>query len=508
MKKQNNVLGFLSLEKVFCFLLCIMPLVLYFSYWPVIALGSNETMNFELSLPLIWLVIFDITAAVLVFNKKKTKEIIRGWKWLVFPVFLTLTLAYTRDFARGVLEMGVVWLLYIAVLGTSVLWREVCNDGVRRMFWRVSFGAALASCVWCVVQCILDVAGMEQAKTLLCDGCVYKVFGFPHPNGWAAEPQFMGNLLLLPTMVSAYFAFMRSEKERAGLGFLSFRFLLVCFLVFVATIFLTMSRGAIYALVAGAVVLTIMEIWQMRRCRVLWLWPVMLVGFLLALNLQGVLAEVSPTDDTYISGISKVINQVTLGVVDVGGSQVKKNELTERADGEMRDVMDETEDELSTQLDGEVVGTAGEGAVFDGYVEASTDLRLLMWRAALKTWKQNPQTIMFGVGIGGAQRAMYEYGAIDTTREIINNEYITILLETGVVGVVLFAVTLVTVALVVLKRCGVAVPVLFGVMMAYAVSLCFFSGLPNALHIVLFPLMLVAMWYNSDKKLDKREKGG
>jgi len=52
------------LRKLYFGLLYILPAVLFFSYYPVIRFGSNSSMNFELSLPLIWLVIFDIIAFV------------------------------------------------------------------------------------------------------------------------------------------------------------------------------------------------------------------------------------------------------------------------------------------------------------------------------------------------------------------------------------------------------------------------------------------------------------
>ena len=48
------------MKKLLKCLLYIMPLVLFFSYWPVIGLGNSESMNFELSLPLVWLVLFDV----------------------------------------------------------------------------------------------------------------------------------------------------------------------------------------------------------------------------------------------------------------------------------------------------------------------------------------------------------------------------------------------------------------------------------------------------------------
>ena len=53
------------LNKTFKLLLHVLPVVLFFSYYPIISLGSNESMNFELSLPLIWLLVFDVLGFVM-----------------------------------------------------------------------------------------------------------------------------------------------------------------------------------------------------------------------------------------------------------------------------------------------------------------------------------------------------------------------------------------------------------------------------------------------------------
>ena len=70
-----------KLGKIYKYLFLAFPAVLYFSYFPIIALGSSETMNFELSLPLIFLVIFDIVAGILIIGEKKLKYI---WEYNKF----------------------------------------------------------------------------------------------------------------------------------------------------------------------------------------------------------------------------------------------------------------------------------------------------------------------------------------------------------------------------------------------------------------------------------------
>ena len=58
------------LNKYFKCLLYVLPVVLFFSYEPVISLGANASMNFELSIPLIWLVLFDFLVIIMMMKKK------------------------------------------------------------------------------------------------------------------------------------------------------------------------------------------------------------------------------------------------------------------------------------------------------------------------------------------------------------------------------------------------------------------------------------------------------
>ena len=194
------------------------------------------------------------------------------------------------------------------------------------------------------------------------------------------------------------------------------------------------------------------------------MWPVVVLGFLFTLNAQGVMAQVSRTDDTYLTGVAKVINHLSLGVIDL---QVN--------DGEAGGVID---DEAET-------------AVFDGYVEESTDTRLRLSGAAFEVWHQDFATALAGVGLGGAGQALYANGLSPAPKEIVQNQYASLLLESGVVGILLLLVTLGLVVRAIWK--SPLRMVLAALIVAYMVSLCFFSGLPNALHIYLIPMAIYAI---------------
>ena len=565
---------FFKLENWLRFLVYVLPLALMFSYYPIIALGKNETMNLELSVPLVWLVVFDILAVCLMIKRRVLFAVFneRGrWLWLLFPAFLTISVIWSLNILRGILVVGILWLIYVAVYGFFNLRDLFFAEDFRKKFWRAFFGATILVCLWCVLQCILDLAGVSREGSLMCAGCVYQMFGFPHPNGFAIEPQFMGNLLLAPAIVVIYGILINDNsafggrvarlfgspaasannnksnlkqessrgcifyngsggsapktgfraravtvvKNTSGSDSLRFKLLLLLFVI-TATLFLTFSRGAIYAFVVATAFL-LMWVGVQRKS---W-WGVgkvvatVVVAFLFTLNVQGIMAAVSPTNDTYQSGVAKVLNHLSLGIIDVrekkvengenrqaneaetdGGDEseieIEKNDETEKAEE------DGTETNEYKKLEAEVDERAWlikkqeeNSAVFDGYVEGSTDTRIRLSNAAGEVWAKNPTTVWFGVGIGGAGEALYQNGLSPAPKEIIQNEYMSLLLETGLVGISLFVLTMIMVFRT-LWRSSQKI-MLVGLLIAYGATLLFFSGLPNALHIYLIPGLIYSM---------------
>ena len=132
--------------------------------------------------------------------------------------------------------------------------------------------------------------------------------------------------------------------------------------------------------------------------------------------------------------------------------------------------------------------------MFDGYVEESTETRLRLSKAALEIWSQNPTRMLIGVGLGGAGQALYDNNLSPAPKEIVQNEYISLLLETGLVGVSLFMLTIVLLLIAAWRRKTVRAAVL-SLLVAYGVSICFFSGLPNALQIYLLPVVIMMLGF-------------
>lgn len=482
-----------KLNKFFKFLIYILPAVLFFSYYPVIGLGANGSMNFELSLPLLWLILFDVVGLVLMARKKILfRHLKKQWLWVLFPIWLLLSVFWSLNFLRGLLTVGILYLIYFAGYAMWSL-RDAFDNEFKGIFGKWFFSSTLIVCVWCVLQCVLDLAGVSRETSLMCEGCTYVMFGFPHPNGFTMEPQFMGNLLLSPTIVVAWLSLKGAESNvfrewlsRTIIFSRDFRkslkilFPFILLFIFTATLFLTFSRGAIYSLVVGLLFMTVYLIVREKKTRnvvvkrVGLMWGLVVLSFLFTLNLQGLMAQVSPTDDTYSTGVTKVLHHLSLGVIDVRYSEEQP----------VKNYVENSEDKDEKK------------SVFDGYVAGSTDTRIKLSNMAMKIWSKDVRTMFFGVGLGGAGEALYVNGFTYSAKEIVQNQYVSLLVETGVIGVLLLILTLVLVVRFVIKN---SVDLL-GLLVTYGISLLFFSGLPNALHIYLLPMILILISVRNLKK--------
>ena len=533
---------FLCLQFLLKLLIKILPLCLFFSYFPVISLGSSESMNFELSVPLLWLVMFDVVAFLqMVLERKLFKGLREKWAWLLFPVFVTLSLIWSLNRVRGVLTVGIMWLL---VFAGYAMWsfREIFDAEFRAKWLKWLLGSTLFVCGWCLLQCVLDLVGVSRDYSLMCAGCTYQMFGFPHPNGFAIEPQFMGNLLLAPAMVAMWLylgdnlnSVLRGRgssrpssrgSDPSSLGrdlrkplrtplsvvslksyddnsrFLSSNFILFCFFVIIASLFLTFSRGAIYAFTVGLCFMTGYLLVK-KKNRMLFakrmgvIWLIVAGAFLFTLNLQGVMAAVSPTNDTYMSGVAKVLNHLSLGIIDIRGSSENSGgndvEMTKNTEV-IIEKQGEQLVENSVENFGEKVVENSDSieSVFDGYVAESTEVRMQLTHFALRAWSGDVSTVFVGSGIGGAGVKLFNDSLTDSPKEIVQNEYASLMLETGLIGISLFALMLVLIVRIVLKN-PMRIMIL-GLLVAYGVSLLFFSGFANALHIYLLPMVLVFLW--------------
>lgn len=475
------------LRKVYFGLLYLLPAILFFSYYPLLSLGSDSTMNFEFSLPLIWLLIFAPVAFLnLLFVSRAQKPQLPGlsdrrfFLFTLFPLYATLSIFWSTNPTRALLTAGVLWLTFFTVF--AILWITPLlhpSSNFRTLLLKSLLFSTIFVCLFCWVQCILDVFNLPRSATLLCPGCTYTTFGFPHPSGFAIEPQFMGNLLLAPTLLCLFLLVYPNLNSQFKLPT---PFLIFSTLLFSATLFVTMSRGAIYAYGIALIILGIFALVQRQKWQFVLVIPV--ITFSLSLAAQGIFSALSPTSDTFYSGTTKVIHQLSLGIIDLRPTQPVENPVENS----------QSTHENSSATSQNPQNSQDNESMFDGYVAASTNVRLGLNDLAIATWQQTLPHILFGVGLGGAGIAIahaFPEHELALPNAIIQNEPLSLLLETGLIGILLILLAL---FLAFSPRSAFwhhpALPLLCALIVAYFITLNFFSGLPNALQIYLLPPLL------------------
>ncbi len=464
--KSEKVKKLSIMMKLRLILLYISPIVLFFSYYPIIPIISTESTNYEFSLPLLWLLLFSILSLKDFFItlknalKKKNPVVLS----LLFPVYISLSAIWSQNHLRGLLTAGIFWCLIIT--GVSILTTFMKNPSFSRdKFLKIFLFSSVGFCIICWLQSILDVLNVGRETTLLCLGCTSRMFGFPHPSGFAIEPQFMGNLLLAPTLAAIYL-WTKPKTEKLPL---KRNTLMVLSFLFASTLFLTFSRGAIYAFGVGFVLLLVLNLAKLKNHTFLKSLPLIIASGVFVVLAQGIFSAVSYTDSTFLSGIEKSISQMTLGKVNLELEPKQSSETTP----------DETTE-------------SNDSPVFSGYVEESTNVRMNFNRIALELAPKTPMTLLFGYGLGSAGTAMYNEGRTAAPLEIIQNEPLSLLLETGLLGIILALFSLALILKFLKKLNRPERYLLWAILLSFALSLMFFSGLPNALHVYLFPVFLIS----------------
>lgn len=460
-------------------MLIILPAVLFLSNFPLIKIGETDSMHLEVSLPEIWLVLFFL----LTIGKIPRRISELGLKWTLvvslIPAYMTMSILWSPNPLRALLTSGIAWLTVWAIINIVHIIQHTPNSFMRLILKSFLISSAVV-CLFCWLQCFLDVFGLSREYSLLCAGCTFASFGFPHPNGFAIEPQFMGNLLIAPALYAIYRSFLKSSPNRKTFIGLS--------LLLTSTLFLTFSRGAIYAFIIGAILLALLS--RHRKHNSLLIIPIIIVSFIISLCAQGILATLSPTSDNFISGTTKVIHQLTLGHIDFRPTNPTTQQAPEATqNSETPQEQGETE-QKSTKPE------QTEQSSFSGYVSESTETRVSLTNYALDIWNDNLSHIIFGTGLGSAGTVLYQkYPELGSSREIVQNEYASLLLELGIIIFILIGITFFF-----LFRSAPPDFFTISLISAYAVSLFFFSGLPNALHIYLFtPLLYIIIHKNQLK---------
>ncbi len=431
------------------------PIMIWFSYLPRISLAEDGTMNYELSLTLIYAVILVIVGLPRAWHYRselRQSGLVRlasafvGWSGLC--------VIWSDNRTRGLLTFAVYVVLYLVFLALVAERRLLCQ--LLPKLVRVAIWATISACLLAITQMVLGTFVITNRHNLgLCAGCVAGQFGFIRPNLLAIEPQFLGSLLLAPLLYITYLTLWgKHDYAKQSL-------LLVLMLT---TLWLTLSRGAIYAYLASLVVMILLIRKWRRQLVVVGLVALSLVVCLVC---QGVLASTNPRiDSSFTQAVSTSLNHLSMGIVRL--PYQRKSPTSPPSIPQDHDKQ----------------------PAYHGYVAESTNVRLSLTKTALAAWRSNQLgQQLFGTGLGSAGIVLARQTGSRYQKEIVQNEFVEVLLERGLIGLALLG------GLVVLygrlcsrRRYYLALVIL----VAYLAQWCFFSGLPNALHIYLVLALLSA----------------
>ena len=221
------------------------------------------------------------------------------------------------------------------------------------------------------------------------------------------------------------------------------------------------------------------------------------------------MSEFGPTSDTFMGGVSRSISQMTLGRIKIPLPEAKNSPVTSNESSSLPP-NDNVSTNASTNSSANSTSTA---PLFDGYITESTDIRVKLSKMGLQLATSHPKQFFFGSGLGSSGVALYQmFPELGSTKEITQNQYVAILVETGFIGIlIIFCSGACVIYLCYFRqkakkwssrsntknlditnsiRSITPAKLYFAsLILAYAASVCFFSGLPNALHIYLVPIL-------------------
>jgi hypothetical protein len=441
------------------------PIAIWFSYRPLIRLGQNSSMNFELSISVLYVLILALVGLPIV-RRNKSKLIRNQAVKLVggFVVISALSILWSSNQSRGILTLGVIGMLFLVFLASIAEQKRLVK--LLPALTSIFIASALVMSILAFIQVLAGI-WLDRDLALLCRACGAVQFGFARPNVFTIEPQFLANVLLAPAIIMSKRLLVKHTD----------RITVITSTIIFSALFLTLSRGAIIAYSAGLLMLLLVIKPTLKTFARLT--ATLIVGFVVSTLTQGFAAVINPSlSTTFRTATSSSINQLSMGVIDLPDEkQPSPAPQTPNAQSNKAPQSIIIPDQPETK---EIAPN------FDGYVQESTNVRLTLSKLSIQSWLQTPQRILFGVGLGGSGVTLRnDFPTQVNDREIVQNQYVETLLENGIVGFVIF------IAIIggLLRRLRNQ-KWTWAILVAFIVQWNFFSGYPNALHIYLIFIVL------------------
>ena len=470
-KLRQSLPSWLAAASVTEKLVLLAPVAVWFSYFPTISFGRQSGTNLELSIAVIYAVVLALVGLPQIWNHRQflwqQKAV---WLLAMFVGWNLLSVIWSVNPLRSILVSGLWSVLFLDFLVIYSL------PSLKKMVGPLMSVTVMTAVVMSLLA-IIQVAYGAWFDWGLCNGCVARGFGFVRPSGFTIEPQFFGSLLIAPILLVSH----RLLQNKAT----KYDIVALC-LMFVA-LYLTLSRGALYAVTAAVLVQAVLVHW---RTSTNWLRSATVVitvlagSFVFGMMWHGVFTQLNPrVADGFYQSITKSINHLSLGKINLPNLAPQQP----------------PQENASAASSQQAMPDSPPKAVFDGYVAKSTEERTGMSQLALEVWTKSPAQFLFGVGAGGAGRAIFQQsGKTSGEFEIVQNEFLSVGVELGLVGVVL----LTSLLLALCRKMSVKKALAWPIVLGFDLQWMFFSGLPNALHIYFVAMLMFAIIDRVDEKAE------
>lgn len=300
-------------------------------------------------------------------------------------------------FARSALLTLSILFLIILVL---VSWWFIANEFNKGYFKPIVEYFLMVGIVFSLIGIFqfVFVTLSGESFGILCKNCSSAIFGFPRINGLAAEPQFYANSLLPVFFVSVGWVYVK--RTRLAIWALALSSLAIT---------LSFSRGAFMA-VSGGLFAYLVLILAAKRQNLKQLGQVILLIILcfiagLSLLVASATFRYHTTPNISYNTFVSMVDHLTLGVIDI-----------------------------QPKLDVKAVALA-DTFTPAGLIKSSTTDRLGAAQLALKAWRKDSYSLIFGVGAGNL--GPFTVKNIDSTAPdnlTVYIYYVLVLSELGLVG--------------------------------------------------------------------------
>jgi len=428
------------LERLSMTALLVVIAALPFSYHPFVSFGSVSGMHLDGSLLYIFTVLAVVISLPLLWKRRNELLQIRTLQLLTgFAALCSISVIWSDNPVRGGVTAAFLLLLIGLVCVMAVNLPLLIQH--RQLAYRLLLASTSVSIAWALWQIYGDAFGVDGSFTLLPAAYQSAVFGVARPTGFSLEPQFFGSFLLIPFfwLIWRYLTGAHKYSLLSHLGIITIG----------TVILLTLSRGAIYAALVGLALLVLLHHSSLKR----WLY---VTGSLIGAVVIGgcvIVSAATVNQRDSMSGyasLSSAVNHLSLGRITLPNSTPN------------------------------VAQSESKSKESSGYVTDSTDSRLGMSAQALSLWSANPQQLLFGIGSGSFGATLHAQDSRYSKGSIVNNYYLELLVETGLVGFGLF-LTFVGTLLYRLFRTHLVLPLV--IFVSLLVQACFFSGNANIIHL-------------------------